>query len=129
MRNASPRNGNAISNTPEPRPSMGLAMSDLPPSAAIVRAARQIDLASSGKVSNSFSAALIHETGRVFRVTGHAPLHSLAWSDVVIYDNDCQVRGQLGLCKHDPCLLPPCFLAAIGVNFELSWGVKVRWLL
>jgi len=43
-------------------------MSAFPPSAAIVKAARQIDLAPSGNVSNSLSAALIHETGRVFRV-------------------------------------------------------------
>jgi hypothetical protein len=45
---------------------MGFAISALLPSAATVRAARQIDLGSSGKVSNSLSAALIHETGRVF---------------------------------------------------------------
>jgi hypothetical protein len=59
---------NAISNTPEPRPRRGFAISDLPPSAANVKAARQIVLASSGNFSNSFNAALIHETGRVFRV-------------------------------------------------------------
>jgi hypothetical protein len=47
---------------------MGFATSALPPSSAIVKAARQIDLAPSGNVSNSFRAALIHETGRVFRV-------------------------------------------------------------
>jgi hypothetical protein len=50
-------------------PCIGFAISALPPSAAIVSAARQIDLAPSGKLSNSFSAALIHETGRVFRVS------------------------------------------------------------
>jgi hypothetical protein len=49
-------------------PCIGLTISALPPSAAIVKAARQIDLAPSGKVSNSFSAALIHEMGRVFCV-------------------------------------------------------------
>jgi hypothetical protein len=43
-------------------------MSALPPSAAIVSAARQIDLAPSGKVSNSFSAALSQETGLVLGV-------------------------------------------------------------
>ena len=43
-------------------------MSALPPSAAIVKAVRQVDLAPSGKVSNSLSAALIHETGRVLLV-------------------------------------------------------------
>jgi hypothetical protein len=43
-------------------------MSALPPSAAIVRAVKQIDLAPYGNVSMSFSAALNHETGRVLRV-------------------------------------------------------------
>ena len=50
-------------------PRMGFAISALPPSAAIVSAARQIDWAPSGNVSNSLSAAPIHETGRVFRVS------------------------------------------------------------
>jgi hypothetical protein len=45
-------------------------MSAMPPSAAIVNAARQIDMASGGNASNSFKAALIHETGLVFRVMG-----------------------------------------------------------
>src|SRR5882672_2140567 len=49
-------------------PSIGLEMSALPPSAAMVKAVRQIDLAPSGKVPNSFRAALIHETGRVVRI-------------------------------------------------------------
>jgi hypothetical protein len=39
----------------------------------MVRAARQIDWASAGKVSNSFKAARIHETGRVFLVTFSPP--------------------------------------------------------
>src|SRR3990172_12247280 len=43
-------------------------MSAFPPSAAMVKAARQFDLAPSGNVSKSFSAALIHETGRVLLV-------------------------------------------------------------
>src|SRR6266851_4735238 len=77
MRNGSPRNGSAISNTPEPRPCIGFAMSALLPSAAIVRAVRQIDLAPSGNVSNSFKAALIHEIGRVFRVIGRPLLPSI----------------------------------------------------
>ncbi len=81
------RNGSAISNTPDPMPCMGFAMSALPPSAAIVRAARQIDLAPSGNVSNSFSAALIHETGRVLLViTVASP------SNVVKCDNNRQER-------------------------------------
>src|SRR5271157_1168522 len=57
-------------------PCTGFATSALPPSAAIVRAVRQIDLAPSGNVSNSFSATLIHETGRVFRVIGRPLFHS-----------------------------------------------------
>jgi hypothetical protein len=64
----------------------GLATSALPPSAAIVRAARQIDLAPSGNVSNSFSAALIQETGLVFRVIRRR-LFLSAHSHVVINDN------------------------------------------
>jgi hypothetical protein len=46
---------------------MGFAISALAPSAAIVSAVKKIERAASGKVSNSFNAALIHETGRVFR--------------------------------------------------------------
>jgi len=58
-------------------------MSALPPSATIVSAARQIDLAPSGNTSSSFSAALIHETGLV-------RCHRLAPSlfHVVIFDNE-----------------------------------------
>ena len=67
-------NGSAISNTPDPMPRIGLAMSALPPSAAIVRAARQIDEAPSGNVSNSFSATLIQETGRVRGVIVSLPV-------------------------------------------------------
>src|ERR1019366_9613726 len=70
-------NRSAISNTPDPKPCIGFAISAFPPSAAIGRAVRQIALAPSGNVSNSFSAALIHEMGRVFRVFGCLPLHSL----------------------------------------------------
>src|ERR1700686_591650 len=54
-------------------PRIDFATSALPPSAAIVKAVRQINLAPSGKVSNSFSAALIHETGRVVRVMAVFP--------------------------------------------------------
>jgi hypothetical protein len=43
-------------------------MSDLPPSAAIVKAAKQIDCASSGNLWNSFSAALTQDIGRVVLV-------------------------------------------------------------
>src|SRR5712692_11171427 len=90
MRNASPRKGSAISNTPDPRPCIGFAISAFPPSAAIVKAARQIDRAPSGNVSNSFSAALIHETGRVFRVIGLSATSFALCRNVVIYDNKCQ---------------------------------------
>src|SRR3954451_19296255 len=57
-----------ISRTPDPMPFMGVAMSAFPPSAAIVRADRQMDCASSGNSPKSFRAAFIHEIGRVFRV-------------------------------------------------------------
>jgi hypothetical protein len=52
-------------------------MSALPPSGAIVSAARQIDLAPSEKVSNSLSAALIQETGLVFGVIAWRCLYSM----------------------------------------------------
>ncbi len=68
IRYASPRKARAISKTPAPMPRSGCARSALPPSAAIVSVARQIDLAPSGNVKNSFSAALIHEIGLVARV-------------------------------------------------------------
>src|SRR3974390_1926125 len=67
-RYALPRNGSATSSTPAPIPVIGFAMSALPPSAAIVSALRQMVCAPSGNFSNSFSAALIHEMGRVCRV-------------------------------------------------------------
>jgi hypothetical protein len=44
-------------------------MSVFPPSAAIVNAVRHIVRESSGKSSKSFSAALIHDTGRVLRIS------------------------------------------------------------
>jgi hypothetical protein len=70
-------------------PCIGFAISALPPSAAIVRAARQIDLAPSGKVSNSFNAALIHEMGLVLGVIGFWPSRSPHNDNVVIFDNRC----------------------------------------
>jgi hypothetical protein len=57
------------------------------------KAVRQIDLAASGNFSNSFSAALIHEMGRVFLVIGGLRLSGTFFSDtrdVVIYDNRCR---------------------------------------
>src|ERR1051325_300668 len=77
-RNASPRNAKAISNTPEPSPRIGLAMSDLLPSAAIVKAVRHVDFTALGKVSNSLSAALTHEIGRVVLVISE-PLLVTSW--------------------------------------------------
>ncbi len=71
--------GNAISNTPEPRPFIGLAMSALPPSAAIVSTARQIDCAPSGKDSKAFRAALTQEMGRVGLVTHHSDVRMLSY--------------------------------------------------
>jgi hypothetical protein len=65
-------------------------MSALPPSAAIVNAVRHVDFAASGKLSNSLSAALIHETGRVLLVIGefhHEIARPVRWPDVVIIDN------------------------------------------
>jgi hypothetical protein len=50
----------------------------------MVRAARQIDWASAGKVSNSFKAAPIHETGRVFLVMG-SPRAPVAAIDMLSY--------------------------------------------
>src|SRR5579863_8606597 len=88
-RNASPRNASAISKTPEPRPCRGFAISALPPSAAIVSAVRKGAWASFGKLSKSFSAALIQETGLVF-------LASAIHFDVVDYDNNCQALAREG---------------------------------
>jgi hypothetical protein len=53
----------------EPRPCSGFAISALPPSAAIDSAVRQMDWAPSGNFSNSFSAALLQETGWVLRTS------------------------------------------------------------
>jgi len=46
---------------------MGFAISALPPSAAIVSAARQTVLAPFGELLEVLQCPLIHETGRVFR--------------------------------------------------------------
>src|SRR5690349_19757718 len=64
-RKASPRCRSAISNTPPSTPLKGLALSDLPPSAAIVSALNMSPCTSSGNSSKSLRAALIHEMGRV----------------------------------------------------------------
>ena len=84
------RKDKAISNTPDPIPCIGFAMSALPPSAAIVRVARHIDLAPSGNVSNSFSAARIQEMGRVLGVIAAHGFLPPRRSNVVICDNPCQ---------------------------------------
>ena len=75
---------------------MVFARSALPPSAAIVRAARQMDWTPSGKVLNSFSAALTHETGRVFRTSGISDHDDPYVPHVVIFDNCLQVPGMMG---------------------------------
>jgi hypothetical protein len=71
-------------------PWRGFAISAFPPSAAIVKADIQIALASSGNASNSFSAALIHETGRVLEVIARFLGISRY---VVIFDNICQEKA------------------------------------
>src|ERR1035441_4960140 len=97
-RKALARNYRAISNTPDLIPCIGFAMSALPPSATIVSANRKTDLASSGRVSNSPSAALIHETGRV---RGVIATPRLPGNNVVRYDNGCQAAGKpLSLASH-----------------------------
>jgi len=55
---------------PGTRPWRGFAMSVLPPSAAMVRAARHMDWASPGNFSKSFRADLIQDMARVVRVNG-----------------------------------------------------------
>lgn len=99
-RKASPLNGHAISKTRESRPCSGCARSALPPSAAIVRAARQMDWTPSGKVLNSFSAALIHEIGRVFRTSGIHDHDDPYGPYIVISDNSLQLLGVMGRTVH-----------------------------
>src|SRR5271157_2745205 len=92
-------------------PCMGFATSALPPSAAMVRAVRQIDLAPSGNVSNSFSAALIHEMGRVFRVICRPLSAYHSYRYVVIFDN--------GLSSYEVRFIVDCQVWA--VRIALSW--------
>src|SRR5258708_7436365 len=70
---------------------MGFAMSALPSSAAMVNAVRQTVLTSSGNLSNSLNAALIHEIGRVLLIISFALYRSclsrFLVRDVVICDN------------------------------------------
>jgi hypothetical protein len=79
-----------------PKPSIGFAMSAFPFSAAIVRAARHMDLAPSGNVSKSLRADLIHE---IFRVSRVIVLEMANGDYVVIYDNICQevLQSQIAL--------------------------------
>jgi uncharacterized protein (DUF433 family) len=72
---------------------MGFARSALPPSAAIVKAPRHTDWAPCGNVSNSFSAALIHEMGRVAGVICRHCFTPRAY--VVIFDNEGQAVPRL----------------------------------
>src|SRR5882672_7234427 len=73
---------------------MGFAISVLPPSAAMVNAARQVLFTASGNFSNSLNAALIHEIGRVLPVIRQANPSFCHFAkgpstDVVICDNIC----------------------------------------
>jgi hypothetical protein len=63
---------------------------------AIVRAARQMDGTSSGKVLNSFSAALVQETGRVSRTSGISDRYDPYVPYIVIFDNRLQMLGASG---------------------------------
>src|SRR5205807_6971942 len=67
-RYASPRKASANSKTPEPKPLSGLAIDDVPPSAATVRASSSRSLAFSGKSSKSRRAAFSQTIGRVFLI-------------------------------------------------------------
>ncbi|MEI8299686.1 MAG: hypothetical protein WCH32_16935, partial [Pseudomonadota bacterium] len=58
-------NGNATSNTPDPRPFIGLAIPAMPPSAATLKASITICRAPSGNASNAFRAGVSQDTGRV----------------------------------------------------------------
>src|SRR5271167_3113466 len=110
----------ANSNTPEPMPCIGLARSALPPSAAIVKAARQINWAVCGNVSNSFRADLSHEMGRVTRVICRRYFTPPA--NVVISDNEGQV-GSHGWC------FPNCGLWALhwkSLRSEMVSGQRGR---
>lgn len=69
-----------------PLPFIGFAISALLPSAAIVKAARQMDRAPSGNSSNSLSAAFTHDAGRVLRASA-IRLGTTHIIHVVISDN------------------------------------------
>ena len=78
------QNDRAISKTPDPIPCIGFAMWPCRPRQRRTGQRGKFDLAPSGNVSNSFSATLIHETSRVFRVIAAVA----AWHySVVIFDN------------------------------------------
>src|SRR5260370_25513894 len=65
----------------------------------------------SGNVSNSFSAALIHETGRVFRVIGLSATWFALCRNVVIYHNKCQ-----GSHRGSPSFAPAAAEFALGLD-------------
>src|SRR3954454_16602635 len=94
-------------------PFMGLAMSAFPPSAAIVRADRQMDCTSSGKSPKSFRAALIHEIGRVFRVIGPSAEHHTSMLSYVT----TTVNGFVALtCSSDTGRISQQHRCAPGLN-------------
>jgi hypothetical protein len=74
------------------RPCMGLAMSALAPSAAIVSAPRHTERGPAGNLSKSRKADFNHEIDRVFLVSAMAP-ELAPRRHVVIYDNECQRAG------------------------------------
>jgi len=89
-------------------------MSAFPPSAAIVSAHNNMPLAPSGNCWKSLSAALIHETGRVF-----ASRHQLF--NVVICDN-----GSSTLSREEQPVLQRCEALAVRA-VQCSSGVQERF--
>lgn len=77
---------------PRTHPVHWLHLSALLPSAAIVNAVKQIDLAPSGNVWNSLRAELIQEIGRVLGTMGF-PARRL---NVVIFDNAVSIASHDG---------------------------------
>jgi hypothetical protein len=76
-------------------PFIGFAISALPPSAAIVKAARQMDRAPSGSFSNSLSAAFTHDTRARFAGFGHPLFGTTHIIHVVMSDNRCPRSARL----------------------------------
>ena len=88
----------------------------LPPSAATVKATKQIDRASAGNASNSLRAARIHETGRVFGVIAF----SVQYSNVVIYDNIDQEKLAIQMTTKRRTAISSTGFVAITVCKEIN---------